>query len=1121
MKRHTTKTQSFICLLLVQVLLIGSLITPIFSQDRPIVISFGQPNIWSLEQAHYLLARMHRQNLDLRTASLGDLDPNAINATRIEILRTMLSLGISFDDAIRVNNRLLRDNKNFNSKRRQQLLNERDSLQRQSNQLAREIAELQIEKANAKSDEERDKLDGIIQAKTGLKAEYDNRISAINTELSDVSSPSGDFQSVTAPDGFDPDKLPKSVLDELIKNAGSTSSIAASMKLQNHIDMQYEIIAKQLTLLRDEVGPGERLVFLELPQSFNTSQDRAENKVAQVWWRIAGYTTVDREKLFEKELGEVEGKVNYLLTNINEKVESIKINCTQRIGLNDYLRTLKNQLEELCKEKPDEVCKQSLSAKQKERAITETRESIQLLHDQEFKLKKEQAKLIQTIAPLRTKLEKLKAEKTKREVRKQQDKMNRLLQGGSSSTSEVVKQVTELMTKSRGFGKAIYDDSPFFRVSDFIDPEGLVIKLRNQQDEVSRYLYSKFSSDIQKALDNSNPSSVELLNILIDALNRLLTNATLDTNRFPKGSLTKETQDLIAQKPQGSDMIRLNRLILENAYPNEIAKSQKTYTKDDIRTYWNLEDAKRDFQGKPLLSERPIRTIDIIPRQNALNVNDKKERVKATGTVAAFSFLFGFGGKFSYQRQSENFDEFVQQELYTSGFGKGDKDFGWSFYPFPGTKQVAPGVRTTYAVAIIPEDAETIALKAKGCYFDRKDYQLNNYDDNTKDHKFRNPNNSREASCSEEQAYVIPVPGGSSDGADFWVTKLWYGANRQPNERLVASIYGQNFSSQLGVLVDGVPLAQSVGLAQPSVESLITDQLGKDLLTANPNCGNNTICGRFERIDSEQIVVSFNMPKDYQGTPTITLIAPGTAIDINKLDLNINGVDDTKLDDAAWMFGSPPQEAARTIKDFKVYPSPTVDDPHKMRGVITGSGFKPTSDRFFVNGQKATPTPTSTPTSTPTPTPTPTYTSTYTSTNCRSDFCVVTFSDPNTETFTVTIVPSDDKEKSVSKAFDNPNTLRITGTSVVKLEVDKEQKPVVMVVRIDGSGFSKNGIDIVVDGCRNPETLIVESGQLILKLPNPEAAVRVTLTDKITKHSVSAVVTQPSTKTVVLKPSKE
>jgi hypothetical protein len=29
-------------------------------EREPVVISFGQPNIWSLEQTHYLHAHMHR-----------------------------------------------------------------------------------------------------------------------------------------------------------------------------------------------------------------------------------------------------------------------------------------------------------------------------------------------------------------------------------------------------------------------------------------------------------------------------------------------------------------------------------------------------------------------------------------------------------------------------------------------------------------------------------------------------------------------------------------------------------------------------------------------------------------------------------------------------------------------------------------------------------------------------------------------------------------------------------------------------------------------------------------------------------------------------------------------------
>src|SRR5215218_8250726 len=74
--------------------------TLVWAKDRkPIVVSFGQPNIWSLEQAHYLLARMHMTNLELQAKALtdADLDPNATHGTRIEILKQLLDISGSFD----------------------------------------------------------------------------------------------------------------------------------------------------------------------------------------------------------------------------------------------------------------------------------------------------------------------------------------------------------------------------------------------------------------------------------------------------------------------------------------------------------------------------------------------------------------------------------------------------------------------------------------------------------------------------------------------------------------------------------------------------------------------------------------------------------------------------------------------------------------------------------------------------------------------------------------------------------------------------------------------------------------------------------------------------------------
>jgi hypothetical protein len=55
--------------------------------------------------------------------------------------------------------------------------------------------------------------------------------------------------------------------------------------------MQYEIVAKQLTSLRDEAGAGHRIIFLEMPTSIESADRKkigngGEDKLAQSWWRV-------------------------------------------------------------------------------------------------------------------------------------------------------------------------------------------------------------------------------------------------------------------------------------------------------------------------------------------------------------------------------------------------------------------------------------------------------------------------------------------------------------------------------------------------------------------------------------------------------------------------------------------------------------------------------------------------------------------------------------------------------------------------------------------------------------------------------------------------------------------
>lgn len=1097
MKTTTFSIRAFISSILIASIFWTGFATPSLAQQqrRPIVITFGQPNIWSLEQAHYLLARMHRQNLDLQTAPLGLLDPNAANASRIDILKTLLQAGVSFDQAVGLNNELLRRDKVFNSDRRRQLLNTRSTLQAESTQLARDLASLRTAKARGGTEAERTEIQNSIDAKTEQKAAVDNELTQTNDELKGLSSTTGEFQSATVPE-FSTSTIPGD-LDSLIDKVQFINpSIAATLRLDNHIQLQYEIISKQLTLLRDEVGPGERLVFLELPQSINATQDRAEDKMAQTWWRIAGYTTVDRDMVFRLELRRLLAEITGINTDLNasrtlrdrnqsnkrylqrnvddvcdEKArleayiaslqdeqngienrkkeleaavtaateardtakadldEAIKsrnrrriLQATQRLqdresvlrGAKGFLRAFILRRDSRCPEIIAEINTARAEIETLENTITEKRLAIQAIDEQIIKLDKDHARLLKSYTSLSTKYERLKIERARQDIRAKRDRVERLLQGGSARTEDIVQQVISLLPGQAGIERAEYQQRP----------------------------------RTQRAISQASARP-----------------------RCPQLNY---------------DEARPNQ-----APPNETARYQAAENDCDPRTFVNLEElASADVnddndddndlrQPRSEVRSRGIRTVDIIPRQNAINVQDTKQRVSRTGIFAALSFLFGFAGKFTYERQREQAEQFLNQELFTSGFGKGEKDFGWSFYPFAGTKQLASGVRTTFAVAIIPENAETLVLKARGCYFPRKNNQPLNYN-MTGRYDWIDNDNADKAKCTpDEQVFVLPVPGGSGDGADYYVTDIRYSSFQPPGNRIVVSIRGQNLPSQIGILINGVPLREAVGLGQLNVESILGDEKIRD------NCVGQT-CGRFERIDANQIVLSFQTPPDFEGIPRIAMIGPGKEVELNKLLLTINGDEDTQLDNAEAMFGDPPDPNLRRIGDFKVAPTGTGSTTNT--GVLSGSRFK-SDDNIFVNGSPATKT-----------------------SSCRKDLCIVTFAPQQTDYLTVTISPASPDEKSISKTFLNPSNLTIISASVVGYEPDEGSRPGVLTVKLDGSGFKEDLLITVPKSEGDPDRprkIVTSAGQMFLKIIRPEAVVHINVTDTANNRVVSAVVVRP------------
>jgi predicted phage baseplate assembly protein len=113
------------------------------------------------------------------------------------------------------------------------------------------------------------------------------------------------------------------------------------------------------------------------------------------------------------------------------------------------------------------------------------------------------------------------------------------------------------------------------------DPASLVIKLRDAKAAVSSYLRGQFTAGLQQLLgqyDPSNPPSDTLLGALITELNRLIQHGNLsDQQRFAQVTLSPETSQLIQGmlKGEGINLPLLNRLLLDDAYPQELANSQE------------------------------------------------------------------------------------------------------------------------------------------------------------------------------------------------------------------------------------------------------------------------------------------------------------------------------------------------------------------------------------------------------------------------------------------------------------------------------------------------------------------------------------------------------------------
>ena len=115
------------------------------------------------------------------------------------------------------------------------------------------------------------------------------------------------------------------------------------------------------------------------------------------------------------------------------------------------------------------------------------------------------------------------------------------------------------------------------RAGDIINLPLLAAKLKEPTDPVSIYLHAQFSNATREVLARYRASDSDpklLQTALVEDINRVVCAQSIyDLQRFAGVVLRTETERALSQNPQGDSLLRLNRLLLEDAYPLELSRS--------------------------------------------------------------------------------------------------------------------------------------------------------------------------------------------------------------------------------------------------------------------------------------------------------------------------------------------------------------------------------------------------------------------------------------------------------------------------------------------------------------------------------------------------------------------
>lgn len=280
-------------------------------------VTFGEPNLWSLEQAQHLLEQRFADNSHLKPTepSADQLNPNAIHGTRFDALREALSARVGFDQQVQLQNQLAVPRSQEDASRRNERMAELTAAQQQVLEIDRKVAAVTAKKTplqkelallqarfDAATEENRATLTEAILSMERRIAKLDEELAVLAAERVAVNARASLLQSLlnssaapTTPSTTAPPSAATAPVDGLLADALGTNFSPATPKqsftntIDNYLTAQNEAVMKNVTLLRNDPPFRRRVVFAELPHSFHVA-GLAKNEVARVIWKIRGFT---------------------------------------------------------------------------------------------------------------------------------------------------------------------------------------------------------------------------------------------------------------------------------------------------------------------------------------------------------------------------------------------------------------------------------------------------------------------------------------------------------------------------------------------------------------------------------------------------------------------------------------------------------------------------------------------------------------------------------------------------------------------------------------------------------------------------------------------------------------